>query len=104
MALAPVFQAGWFIFGTLSQILVVHMIRTAKVPFFQSRASLPLTLSTLLVAVIAIVLVFSNVAQGFDLGTLPTSYAPWLAALLLAYCVTTQAFKGFYIALCDQWL
>ena len=104
VALAPVFQAGWFIFGTLSQILVVHMIRTAKVPFFQSRASLPLTLSTLSVAVIAILLVFSNVAKGFDLGTLPVGYAPWLAVLLLGYCVATQAFKGVYISLFKQWL
>jgi len=103
-ALAPLFQAGWFIFGTLSQILVVHMIRTSKLPFFQSRASLPLTLSTLLVAVIAVMLVFTNVAHGFDLATLPLLYAPWLAALLLAYCFATQLFKGFYVSLFKQWL
>jgi len=104
MALAPLFQAGWFIFGTLSQILVVHMIRTSKVPFFQSHASLPLVLSTVSVAVIAIVLVFTNVAHGFDLATLPLLYAPWLAALLLAYCFATQLFKGFYISRFKEWL
>ena len=104
VALAPLFQAGWFIFGTLSQILVVHMIRTSKLPFFQSRASLPLVLSTLSVAVIAVILVFTNVARSFDLATLPLLYAPWLAALLLAYCFATQLFKGFYISLFKQWL
>ncbi len=45
-ALAPLFQSGWFVFGTVSQVLVIHMIRTGKIPFFQSRPSLPLLAST----------------------------------------------------------
>ena len=103
-ALAPLFQAGWFIFGTLSQILVVHMIRTSKLPFIHSRASAPLAWSTLLVAVIACVLAFTGVAQGFDLAVLPLSYAPWLLLLLLGYCVVTQLFKGIYIKKFQEWL
>lgn len=103
-ALSPMFQAGWFIFGTLSQILVVHMIRTRKVPFIQSRASTPLLISTLVIGVIAVVLVFSRFAIGLDFISLPLSYVPWLAALVLGYCISTQIFKGFYIKRFKEWL
>ena len=102
--LAPLFQAGWFIFGTLSQILIVHMIRTSKLPFVQSKASVPLVLSTLSVGVIAIVLAFTGIARGFDLAVLPITYAPWLILLLLGYCVTTQLFKRIYIRKFNEWL
>ncbi len=103
-ALAPLFQAGWFLFGTLSQILIVHMIRTSKLPFVQSRASLPLVLSTVLVGIIAIALVFSPVALGFDLATLPLTFAPWLILLLAGYCASTQLFKVLYMRRYREWL
>lgn len=102
--LAPLFQAGWFIFGTLSQILIVHMIRTQKVPFLQSRASLPLAVSTLIVGVISVVIVFTGITVGLDFAVLPLSYAPWLALLLVGYCVATQLFKAVYIRLFHEWL
>ena len=102
--LAPLFQAGWFIFGTLSQILIVHMIRTSKLPFVQSKASLPLILSTLSVGVIAVVLAFTDIARGFDLAVLPASYAPWLILLLAGYCIATELFKGVYIRKFGEWL
>lgn len=102
--LAPLFQAGWFIFGTLSQILVVHMIRTRKIPFVQSRVSSPLLLSTLVVGVIAVVLVFTPIAIGLDFIILPFSYVLWLILLLFAYCLTTQLIKGVYIRLFKEWL
>ena len=102
--LAPLFQAGWFIFGTLSQILIVHMIRTSKLPFVQSRASAALVLSTLSVGIIAVVLAFTEIARGFDLAMLPISYTPWLILLLIGYCVATQLFKGVYIKKFGEWL
>jgi len=103
-ALAPLFQAGWFIFGTLSQILIVHMIRTGKLPFIKSRASLPLVLSSLVVGLIAIALVFSSVAKGLDLATLPLAYIPWLILLLAGYCAATQLFKVVYVKQYKEWL
>ena len=101
---APLFQAGWFIFGTLSQILIVHMIRTGKLPFVKSRASIQLVVSSLVVGLIAILLVFSTIARGFDLAMLPLSYAPWLIILLLAYCGATQLFKVIYTRIYKEWL
>ncbi len=104
VAQAPLFQAGWFIYGTLSQILVVHMIRTRKVPFLQSRASLPLVLSTLLVGLVALVVVFTHFTAGLDFAMLPLSFMPWLAALLVAYCAATQLFKAIYMKKYNEWL
>ena len=101
---APLFQAGWFIFGTLSQILIVHMIRTSKIPFLQSKASTQLVLSTFIVGIIAIVVVFTQMAQGFDMRTLPLGYVPWLALLLVGYSLVVQLFKGVYIRKFGDWL
>ena len=101
---APLFQAGWFIFGTLSQILIVFMIRTKKVPVLQSNASLPLVVSSVIIGVMACVLVFSNLSLGLDFVTLPTAYIPWLLGLLAAYCAATQLFKGIYIKMFKEWL
>ena len=101
---AMLFQAGWFIFGTLSQILIVHMIRTSKIPFVQSKASMQLVLSTFIVGIIAIVIVFTQIARGFDMRTLPLGYAPWLALLLIGYSVVVQLFKGIYIKKFGEWL
>ena len=101
---AALFQSGWFIFGTLSQIVVVHMIRTQKIPFIQSRPSVYLALSTVSVAAAAVVLVFTGLAASLDLAVLPLGYIPWLAALLAGYCLATQLFKGVYIKLFKEWL
>lgn len=98
------FQTGWFIFGTLSQILIVHMIRTIKIPFIQSRASTPLLISSLLVGILAVVIAFTKIALSLDLATLPLSFMPWLALLLIAYSVCTQIFKMIYVKKYGEWL
>ena len=102
--LAPLFQCGWFVFGTVSQVLVIHMIRTAKVPFTESRAAKPLLISTLVVAVGALVIGFSPMAIGLDMATLPVSFIPWLALLLVVYFLSTQFLKGLYVRRFGEWL
>lgn len=102
--LAPLFQCGWFVFGTVSQVLVIHMMRTAKIPFLQSKPSVPLVISTFVVAVIAVVVAFSGLAVGIDMMTLPLSFGPWLALLLGGYCLTAQLFKAVYIRWYQEWL
>jgi Mg2+-importing ATPase len=103
MELAPVFQAGWFVFGTLSQVLVIHMIRTAKVPFLQSNAALPLLISTALASLAVLAIGFSNLAAGLDMARLPMDFAPWLILVLVAYFISTQVLKGFYIRRFGEW-
>jgi Mg2+-importing ATPase len=90
------FQTGWFVEGLLSQTLIVHMIRTRKIPFFQSRASWPLMSMTLIVMLIGIVLPMSPMADYFKFQGLPLTYFPWLVVILIAYAVLTQAMKGWY--------
>lgn len=90
------FQSGWFVVGLLSQTLVVHMIRTRRLPFIQSRAAWPLMAMTLLVMVVGISLPFSPLASYLQLQALPLSYFPWLIAILAGYMTLTQLVKGFY--------
>ncbi|CAO3882785.1 magnesium-translocating P-type ATPase [Achromobacter mucicolens] len=91
------FQSGWFVEGLLSQTLIVHMIRTRRIPFLQSRASWPLMGMTLMVITLGLVLPFSPLAEYFQLQALPWSYFPWLVGILLGYCVLTQTLKHFWV-------
>ncbi|MBV6749681.1 magnesium-translocating P-type ATPase [Pseudomonas chlororaphis] len=97
------FQSGWFIEGLLSQTLVVHMLRTQKIPFFQSTASLPIIIMTCLAVSIGIYLPFSQLGTLVGLVPLPMAYFPWLVGTLLAYCVVAQSMKVFYIRRFKQW-
>jgi len=98
------FQSGWFIEGLLSQTLIVHMIRTPKIPFFQSMASLPLLLTTAIVMGVGIYIPYSFVAPSLGLVPLPWSYFPWLFSTLLCYCVLTQIVKVWFIKKFHYWL
>ena len=98
------FQSGWFIEGLLSQTLIVHMIRTRKIPFIQSRASWQVTGLTGLIMAIGILLPFTSFGSSIGLQPLPLSYFPWLIAILFAYCLLTQTVKNWYIRRFVKWL
>lgn len=98
------FQSGWFIEGLLSQTLVVHMLRTQKIPFIQSTAALPVLLTTVLVMGLGIYLPFSPLGALVGLQPLPWEYFPWLAGTLVSYCVVAQLMKRFYIRRFGEWL
>lgn len=91
------FQSGWFIEGLLSQTLIVHMIRTRRIPFVQSNAAWPLMLMTFAIMAIGIIIPFTSFGSYIGLMPLPLSYFPWLIAILLSYCVLTQVIKQWYI-------
>ena len=97
------FQSGWFIEGLLSQTLVVHMLRTQKIPFIQSTAALPVMLMTTLVMALGIYIPFSPLGAAVGLVPLPWEYFPWLVGTLLAYCVVAQGMKRIYIRRFGQW-
>ena len=90
------FQSGWFIEGLMTQTLVVHMIRTQKIPFIQSRPGLPLLLMTVLIMMLGIFLPMGPIAHYFKLQALPLSYFPILLAILCGYMLLTQLMKNFY--------
>jgi Mg2+-importing ATPase len=90
------FQSGWFVEGLLSQTLVVHIIRTRRVPFVESRASLPLAVLTSAVMLGGLVLPFTSFGETLGLSPLPLSYFPSLAAILISYCALGQMVKSWY--------
>lgn len=91
------FQSGWFIEGLLSQTLIVHMIRTRKIPFIQSRATWPVMGLTCFIMAVGIVIPFTRFGASIGLMPLPLSYFPWLIGILLSYCALTQVVKVWYI-------
>ncbi len=98
------FQSGWFVEGLLSQTLIVHMIRTEKIPFFQSTAAPPVVLLTTTIMAVGIAIPFSPLGAAVGLQPLPIAYFPWLAGILLAYCVLIQMVKTVYRRRFGVWL
>ncbi|PHE51998.1 ATPase, partial [Bacillus pseudomycoides] len=70
--------------GLLTQTLIVHMIRTQKIPFIQSTASAPVLLLTACIMAIGIYIPFSPLGAAVGLQALPLSYFPWLVGILLS--------------------
>ncbi|HWJ25299.1 MAG TPA: HAD-IC family P-type ATPase, partial [Flavisolibacter sp.] len=98
------FQSGWFVEGLLSQTLIVHMIRTRKIPFIQSWAAAPVVALTTLIMAIGIYIPFSPFAASLKLEPLPLAYFPWLLGILFVYCLLTQAVKTWFIRKFNRWL
>ena len=90
------FQSAWFVEGLVSQTLVVHMIRTRRIPFIQSRAGWPLIFMTTLMVGIGIAIPMSGLASYFKMEPLPLSYFFWLTGIILCYMLLTQAMKSYY--------
>ncbi|EHU1923700.1 magnesium-translocating P-type ATPase [Acinetobacter baumannii] len=91
------FQSGWFVVGLLTQTLIVHMIRTAQIPFIQSRAATPLLIMTAVIMCIGIFLPMGPLASYLKLQALPLSYFLYLPLILGAYMFVTQWVKKIYI-------
>ncbi|MFI4937517.1 MAG: magnesium-translocating P-type ATPase [Candidatus Berkiellales bacterium] len=98
------FQSGWFVEGLLSQTLVVHMIRTQKIPFIQSTAAAPLLIMTAVIMLLGLYLPYSLFASDLHLVQLPASYFFWLFITLLSYCALIQVIKIWYIKKFKSWL
>ncbi|HOE14823.1 MAG TPA: magnesium-translocating P-type ATPase [Candidatus Saccharicenans sp.] len=94
--LVKLFQTGWFVESLLTQTLIVHIIRTKKIPFIQSRPSSQLLLTTLVIMFIGAWLPYSALAPTLGLVPLPASYWLWLSGFLLAYSVLAHQVKGWF--------
>lgn len=81
------FHTGWFVESVLTQTLIVHVIRTHRVPFLQSRASPGLSLFTLLIMGVAAFLPYSPLAGLLGFVPLPAIYWAWIAGFLVLYCL-----------------
>lgn len=98
------FQTAWFTVGLLTQTLIVHMIRTPKIPFIQSNASVPVVLMTVIIMTIGVVIPFVPVFRNWLQMTLldPMVY-PYVAGALLSYAIVAQLAKVFYKWLFNEW-
>ncbi|MGL5055744.1 MAG: magnesium-translocating P-type ATPase [Fusobacteriaceae bacterium] len=101
---ASLFQTGWFVEGLLSQVLIVHAIRTRKVPFVESCGTSPLLFMTGIIAVFTLTLPGTKLGRMIGLVELPNSYFPILAAVLFSYLVLVQMVKKYYIKKFGSWL
>jgi Mg2+-importing ATPase len=91
------FHTGWFVESLFTQTLIIHVIRTNKIPFIQSSASLPLILTSLIIVAIGAWLPSSSLATALGFVPLPPLYWLLLAAMLLCYVLLTQIVKTWYI-------
>jgi Mg2+-importing ATPase len=91
------FQTGWFVESLLTQTLIIHIIRTATVPFIESRASPALIATTLVISVVGVALPFTGIGSALGFTPLPWSYWPLLAGVLVGYAVLAQLVKTWFV-------
>lgn len=94
--LSSLFQTGWFVESLFTQTLIVHIIRTRRIPFFQSSASLPMILTTLIVMIVGALLPYSPFASYFGFVPLPLSYWIWILSFLLGYGFLAHFMKSWF--------
>jgi P-type Mg2+ transporter len=99
---APLFQTGWFVESLMTQTLIIHVIRTNKIPFLQSRASLALTATTVSIMAFGMWLPYSPLASALGFTHLPRLYWPILMLTLLGYVGLTQIIKVWLLR--KQWI
>jgi len=97
VAKESLFQTGWFVESLLTQTLIIHVIRTYKIPFIQSRASWQLTMTSIVIMIVGIILPFSPLASSLGFQPLPGLYFLLVALTLLGYTILTQIIKSILI-------
>ncbi|XP_009600692.1 uncharacterized protein [Nicotiana tomentosiformis] len=98
------FRSAWFVEGLLMQTLIIHLIRTEKIPFIQEVASLPVVCSTVVISTIGIVIPYTTIGSVLGLTALPLSYFGFLVVLFLGYFSLGQIIKKGYILVFKTWL
>jgi len=99
---ASLFQTGWFVESLLTQTLIIHVIRTNKVPFLQSRSSWPVMVTSLAIMAVGIAIPFTFLGHYLGFSALPPLYWRILAATLLCYVLLTQGVKTWLLR--RQWI
>ena len=101
--MAGYFQCGWFMFGVISQTMVIHTIRTPKLPFIHDRASVQLSISTAAIIAITMLIGFTGISTFFSMPTITIMYLPWIFLLMLVYMILAQIMKTVYIKRHHDW-
>jgi Mg2+-importing ATPase len=91
------FQTGWFVESLLTQTLIIHIIRTAKLPFVESRASGALITTSLIIATVGVAIPFTSLGTFLGFTPLPPTYWAGLLLILLGYAVLTHVTKTWLV-------
>ena len=94
---APLFQAGWFVESLLAQTLIIHIIRIARIPFLESRASTVLISTTVVIVAIAGAIPYTPLGTTLGFVPLPPLYWAFVAAMMLAYATLTHFVKMWFV-------
>ena len=98
------FHSAWFTEGLLMQTLIIHLIRTEKIPFIQEVASWPVICSTIIISAIGIAIPYTPIGKVMDFVHLPFSYYGFLVVLFIGYFTFGQVVKRIYILIYKKWL
>jgi Mg2+-importing ATPase len=96
-ATAPLFQTAWFVESILTQTLIIHIIRTNRIPFIQSRASWPLIFTSVAICTIGVWLPTSYFAHSLGFVPLPTTFWPIVAIIIAMYLTLAHVVKTWFI-------
>ena len=99
-----IFHTGWFIEGLTTQILVVYMLRTRKIPFMQSNPAKPIINCTILAILIGFIIPFTPIGSALGFVKIPIIYFGFIAVVITLYCLSTQFVKNLYIKRFKTWL
>jgi Mg2+-importing ATPase len=91
------FQTGWFVESLLTQTLIIHIIRTAKVPFIESHASPALIATTVIICTVGMSLPFTWAGSALGFVPLPWLYWPLVAAMMVTYATLTHLVKVWFV-------
>ncbi|XP_010266721.1 PREDICTED: uncharacterized protein LOC104604158 [Nelumbo nucifera] len=98
------FHSAWFVEGLLMQTLIIHLIRTEKIPFIQEVASWPVICSSIVISAVGIAIPFTPIGKIMGLTNLPLSFFGFLIVLFLGYFSLGQVVKKAYIIVFKEWL
>jgi len=91
------FHTGWFLESLITQTLVIHVIRTSKIPFIESKPSNFLILTSIFIILAGLIIPFSPLDNYLGFGTLPISYFGVLIFIVLFYLITAQIVKRWVV-------
>lgn len=101
---ASLFNTGWFVESLWSQTLVIHMLRTPKIPFIQSRSSIPVLLITSTGIAVGTILPFTSLGKVLGMHPIPAMYFPWLIGMIICYLLLASFLKSMYMRRYNKFL
>ena len=98
------FQTIWFSYGVVSNLVGLHVIRTSKIPFFQSHASKSVYLSSITLSIVALIIPFTFIGNFIGLVALPLKYIALIITIPILYCFLALFVKKLYIKKYGEWI